>query len=148
MQQQEIDLLDAELARALVEGVQRGLVAVIADPDLGLDEHVRGGSARAADAVPNFALVAVRGRGVDQSVADAQRRLDGRGGLLGRGLEDAESKRRHLDAVVQVQGGGHDSSCTVGRTLMRSARPSATSCSRSTSVVVTAPSRLVSIIRR
>ena len=35
-----------ELARALVEGVQRLVVAVVADPDLGLDEDLRAVDAR------------------------------------------------------------------------------------------------------
>jgi len=41
VQDQQVDLVDAELARALVEGVQRLVVAVVGDPDLGLDEDVR-----------------------------------------------------------------------------------------------------------
>ena len=40
MQDQQVDLVDAELAGALVERVQGLVVAVVADPDLGLDEHL------------------------------------------------------------------------------------------------------------
>jgi hypothetical protein len=61
MQDQQVELVDAKLAGALVEGVQRGVVAVVADPDLRLDEDVIAGDARAADALADFALVAVRG---------------------------------------------------------------------------------------
>ena len=40
VQDQQVDLLDAELAGALVEAVQRFVVAVVADPDLGLQEDL------------------------------------------------------------------------------------------------------------
>jgi len=40
VQDQQVDLVDAELARALVEAVQGLVVAVVADPDLGLQEDV------------------------------------------------------------------------------------------------------------
>ena len=41
VQDQQVDLVDAELARALLEGVQRLVVSVVADPDLGLQEDLR-----------------------------------------------------------------------------------------------------------
>jgi len=41
VEDQEIDLLDAELAGALLEPVKRFLVAVVADPDLRLHEDIR-----------------------------------------------------------------------------------------------------------
>jgi hypothetical protein len=40
VQDEQVDLLDAELARALLEAVQRLVVAVVGDPDLRLDEDV------------------------------------------------------------------------------------------------------------
>jgi hypothetical protein len=40
VQEQQVDHVDAELVCALVEGVQGGVVAVVADPDLGLDEDL------------------------------------------------------------------------------------------------------------
>jgi hypothetical protein len=117
MQEQQVEVVDAELAGALVERVQRGVIAVVADPDLRLKEDVIAGDARAANAFADLALVAVGGGCVDQPVADTQRRLEGRGGLLGRRLEDAESESGHRDAVVQFQSlaFGHHSSCAVGR---------------------------------
>jgi hypothetical protein len=39
---QQVEPLDAELADALLERVQGGVGAVVADPDLGLDEDVPG----------------------------------------------------------------------------------------------------------
>ena len=48
VQDQQVDLVDAELAGALVEGVQRLVVAVVGDPDLGLDEDLRAVDARSA----------------------------------------------------------------------------------------------------
>ena len=51
VEDQQVDLVDAELAGALVEAVQGLVVAVVADPDLGLDEDlvaVDAGAARMA----------------------------------------------------------------------------------------------------
>ena len=41
MQDQQVDPFDTELAGALVEAVQRLVVSVVADPDLGLQEDLR-----------------------------------------------------------------------------------------------------------
>src|SRR4051794_22784526 len=71
VEDEEVDLVDAELAGALVEGVQRLVVAVVADPDLGLDEHVVTVDAAALDGVADAAFVGVGGGGVDVPVADA-----------------------------------------------------------------------------
>ena len=101
MQEQQVESLDAELANALLERVERGVVAVVADPDLRLDEHVVARDAGATDAFADLALVAVCGRGVDEPVADAERRLDGGRGLGGRALEHAEAQGGQLDAIVQ-----------------------------------------------
>jgi hypothetical protein len=106
MQEQQVELIDAKLAGALLKRVQRGVVAVVADPDLRLKEHVIAGDARAADAFAHLLLVEVGRRGVDEAVAVAQCRLDCGGGLLGRGLKDAQAEGGHRDAVVQRQGGG------------------------------------------
>ena len=104
MQEQQVDLVDAELAGALVERVQRGVVAVVADPHLRLQEHLVPRDARAANALADLALVQIRGRGIDQPVALPDRPLDGVDRLRGRGLEDPEAESGHLDAVVQRQG--------------------------------------------
>ena len=69
VQDQQVDLVDAELAGALLEAVQRLVVAVVADPDLGLDEDLVAGDAGAVDGLADLALVAVRRGGVDVPVA-------------------------------------------------------------------------------
>ena len=102
VQDQQVDLVDAELGGALLEAVQRLVVAVVADPDLGLDEDLVAGEAGAVDGLADLALVAVRRGGVDVAVAGAQRRLDGRAGLVGRGLEHPEPEGGHRDVVVEV----------------------------------------------
>ncbi len=70
--------IDAQLAGALVEGVQRLVVALVGDPDLRLDEDLRAVEPRAADRLSGLSLVAVRRRSVDVPVADGQRGLHGR----------------------------------------------------------------------
>ena len=87
MQDQQVDLVDAELAGALVEAVQRLVVAVVADPDLGLNEDLVAGEPGAVDGFADLALVAVRRGGVDVAVAAAQSRFHGCASLVGRGLE-------------------------------------------------------------
>ena len=91
---QQVDLVDAELAGALVKAVQRLVVAVVADPDLGLQEDLRPVQTGAAHRLADLALVAVGGRGVDVSVAGAECRLDGVAGLVRGRLEDTEAERR------------------------------------------------------
>ena len=113
VEDEQVDLVDAELAGALVEGVEGLVVAVVADPHLGLDEHVVAVDAAAADGVADAALVGVGGGGVDVAVADAQGGLDGGGGLVGRGLEDAEAEGGHLDAVVEGERGGRHGASLV-----------------------------------
>ena len=106
MQQQQVDLFDAELGGALLEPVQGSVVAEVADPQLGLDEDLLAWHPGGADACADLTLVAVGGSGVDVPVAQAQGFGDCGGGLLGRSLEDAETDGRQRDVVVQGDGGG------------------------------------------
>ena len=122
VQDQQVDPVDAEFAGALVEGVQRLVVAVVTDPDLRLDEHVVAGQARVADGLADFAFVAVRGGGVDEPVAGRERRAHGLRGDVRRCLEHPEAERGHLDAVVQGQVHGHVVPPGLRRAQMRSAQ--------------------------
>jgi hypothetical protein len=63
--------------RALVEGLQRLIVAVVADPDLRLEEDLGAVEIGAANGLAHLSLVEVRRGGVDVAVAGGQRRLDG-----------------------------------------------------------------------
>ena len=109
VQDQQVQALDAELAHGLVEGVARGVVAVVAHPHLGLDHDLLARHARSADRLADLALVAVRRRGVDVPVAVGERRLDRCRGLVRFGLVDAESEGGHDEPVVEreLRGGGH-----------------------------------------
>jgi hypothetical protein len=93
VQDQQVDLVDSELARALLETVQRLVVAVVADPDLGLQEHLRPVHIRTVNRLSHLALVTVSRRRVDVAVAGVQCGLDGRQGLVRRRLKDTEAKR-------------------------------------------------------
>ena len=74
--QVEVDVVEAEPAAALLEGLQGRVVALLRVPELGGDEDLLardpGGGDRGADA----GLVAVGGGGVDVAVAGRQRLLD------------------------------------------------------------------------
>ena len=123
VEDEQVDLVDPELAGALVEGVQGGVVAVVADPDLSLDEDIRSCQAGAADGLADLALVGIGGSGVDVAVPRAQRGLDGVDRLLGRGLEDAEAECGHLDAVVQGHARGHAFTVGIRRRSGEGRRP-------------------------
>ena len=102
-------MVDVQLAGALVEGVHRLVVPVVADQELGLYENLVARNAGVAKGMPDPALVAVGCSGVDVPVAELERGGDRGAGLLGRCLEDAQTEGRHLDAVVQRQGLDHGS---------------------------------------
>ena len=105
VQDEQVDLVDTKLARALVEGVQRGVVAVVGDPGLRLDEDLVTAHAGPSDGLADLTLVSVDRGGVDVAVSGLQRGHHGIDRLLGWGLVDAEPDRRDVHAVVQGQGG-------------------------------------------
>jgi hypothetical protein len=86
--------------------VQRLVVAVVADPDLGLDEHLGAVDGVGGDRFADLTLVAVGGGGVDMAVAGVQRGGHGVARLVRRSLEDAESEGGDRDVVVERQGRG------------------------------------------
>ena len=75
VQQEQVDLLDAELLRALVERVQRCVVPVVADPHLRLDEHLVAVDAGAPECLADLSLVAVGSGCVDVAVTLGDRGL-------------------------------------------------------------------------
>ncbi len=101
VQDQKVDLVDTELAGALLECMQRLVVSVIADPDLGLQEDLRPVHVGAVDRLADLALIAVSRRGVDVPVPGAECTADGVPGLVGGCLENPQTEGRNLDAVVE-----------------------------------------------
>ena len=68
------------------------VVAVVADPHLGLDEHLVAGHARAADGLADLAFVAVGSSGIDEPVSRLQRRMHGVCGDVRGRLEHPEAR--------------------------------------------------------
>src|SRR3954465_11152366 len=101
MQEQQVELVDAQLAGALVERVQRGVEAVVADPDLRLEEDLVTGDAGATEAFADLTLIGVRGSRVYMTVAEAQCLLDRGGRDIWRGLDRTRPDGRHLHPVVR-----------------------------------------------
>jgi hypothetical protein len=105
VQDQQVDLIDTELAGALGEAAQGQVVAVVADPDLGLQEHLRPVQTRGGDGFADLPLVAVRGGGVDVAIPRFQSRRHCGPSLIRRGLEHTQPEAGQDDAVVQRQRG-------------------------------------------
>ncbi len=99
--QVEVDVVQAELLQRRVEGAQRGVVPLVAVPELGGDEEFLAGEPGGGDGLAGALLVAVDRRCVDAAVPGLQCRRDGRLGLVVRHLPDAEAQLGHLDAVVE-----------------------------------------------
>lgn len=56
MEQVQVHVVQPELAQARVEGAEATLVAVVADPQLGLDEQLCAGDPAIPDAFPHLPL--------------------------------------------------------------------------------------------
>src|SRR2546427_4236712 len=107
MKDEQVELLDVELARALVASVEGLVVTVIADPHLRLDEDVRAVDARAANRRTDLALIEVSSGGIDEAVTGRQGALDGGLRLFIGDLEDTKAEAWHYDAIVQGDRGVH-----------------------------------------
>jgi hypothetical protein len=105
VEQEEIDVVETEAPETALEANESLVIAVVAVPELRSDEQFTavdpGGTNRLAD----LTLVAVRGGGVDQAVTIRDRGLDRGARLLRRALKNAETKNRHLEAVVELERG-------------------------------------------
>ena len=103
MEQVQVHVVHAEPAETCVEGAEASLMAEVADPQLGGDEHFGPGDPAPRESFGHLALVEIRGSGVDEAVSILDRPLDRARRLLGRSLKDPEPESRHLDAVVQCE---------------------------------------------
>jgi hypothetical protein len=101
MQQQQVQLLDAKLRHTFFERMQGRFVAVVADPDFGLDEHLITSETGATNPLADLTLVQICSGCIDVTIANAQGLGDRRARAFRRRLEHAESDDRHLDPIVQ-----------------------------------------------
>ena len=90
--EEQVEVVEAEVGQALVEGAQGVVAAVEAVVQLAGHEDLAAVDARAGDGLADALLVAVHLGGVDVPVADLERGRDRLGGLLGRDLVDAEAR--------------------------------------------------------
>src|SRR5690606_31442761 len=88
-----------------IEGAQRLVEAVVADPRLGGHEELVAIRTILRDGFADLRLVAIHRGGIDQPVAGRDRLAHRTGGLRGTALEHAEPEGRHLDAVVEPDEG-------------------------------------------
>ena len=91
----------AQLLHAAVEGLQRGVVALIGVPQLGGDIHLLAWQTRFRERLADSALIPVRRRRVDVAVACLEGRAHRALGLIRRCLENTESDLRDRVTVIQ-----------------------------------------------
>jgi len=60
VEQEEVDAVDTKAAQAAGYAIERRLVAVVADPELGRHERLAAVNAGAADALADLPLVPIR----------------------------------------------------------------------------------------
>ena len=101
--QEQVDVVEAEVGERLVEGRACLLGLVEAVVELAGDEQLLARDPGVTDRLADALLVAVHLRGVDVPVAGLERLRGDPGGVLRRDLEDAEAELRDRVAVVQGQ---------------------------------------------
>ena len=110
----EVNLVDAKQARALVEGAQGLVIAMVGVPHLRGHEDVVAVKLAATQRLTDAALIVVEVRRVDVSVADLER-LHGRvDDDIVRHLPDAESDDGDGAAVVHLDERGEDHGDSLG----------------------------------
>src|SRR5665811_2109362 len=103
--QVEVDIFQSEFGPALLERIQRGLVALIGVPQFRGDEEVLAGEVGFGDRFADAFLIGVELRGIDVAVAGLERLGYGGFGFGKRHLEQTESELGDLDAMSEIDGG-------------------------------------------
>ncbi|CFP60935.1 Uncharacterised protein [Bordetella pertussis] len=103
MDQEQVDIGQAQLAQALVHGALRLVVAMPVVPQLGGDEQILAGYPRSAQPLAHAGLVAIDGSRVDRAVAGRQCGLDAGGRLVVGNLPHPQAQLGHCITVVQLQ---------------------------------------------
>ncbi len=107
VQQQQIDLGQAQLAQAFLGGSFQIVRREVGGPHLGGDEHVLAPDARGAQAFADLALVLIGLRGVDVAIAQPERLLDQSRAGSSAQLPGAQPDRGNFGAIgldIQHQG--------------------------------------------
>src|SRR5438445_747470 len=99
MQQQQIDLRNAQPGQAVLGRSLEIIRRKMGGPDLGRDEHIVASHSRSAQALANLAFVLIDLRGVDVAVAEPQRLLDQTRAGSPPQLPGAEPDRGNFGAV-------------------------------------------------
>src|SRR5947209_12355404 len=105
MDQKQVDVVQPEPVQADSGGVLGGLESLVGVRDLGGDEQLRARDSGRRDGAADGGFVAVHRGGVDQPVADFQRRRYGALGFVLGQLGDAETEYRHRVFVVECNEG-------------------------------------------
>jgi hypothetical protein len=106
--QVQVEVVEAQTLQRGAERLLSVLLPSVLHPQLGGDEQLPAGGAAGSDGAADRFLVAIGGGGVKVAVDGGQSLGDGLLGLLGGDLEHAEAEDRHLDAIVEGDGGDLD----------------------------------------
>ena len=106
MQQEQVDPLEAQQAKAPLGATSQPLGREVLDPHLGGHPELAGVDAGALDPASHLLLVPVRARCVDVAIARGDRVGDRLLRLRGVDLEDADPDRGHLDVPDGLGEGG------------------------------------------
>ena len=99
--QQQVQVIGAQLAHGLLNGGLGLLIARVGDPDLGGQEEFLPGQAALRQRRADALLIVIGLGGVDAAVAHIDGVQHAALGVLRRGLIHAVAQLRHFDAVVQ-----------------------------------------------
>jgi len=102
VQQYQVEIIGTKLLQGHIDGLQRILIAIIANPDLGGEEQFLAIDAGILDALADFRLVEVRLCGVYMAVPGLDGLTHAALGIVLADLEDAVPDLRDFDAVDEL----------------------------------------------
>jgi hypothetical protein len=104
VQQQEVDVVGAELAQRILRRALEPCRLEVVEPDLGREPDVGAVDSAGRDPLADLSLVLVRPRGVDVPVADLERIADALARVLAGDQPGAEAEPRDLGALDRELG--------------------------------------------
>ena len=99
--EQQIEIIGAQLAHGFLNGGLRFFIACVCDPDLGGQEKFLAGQTGLCQRFANTLLVVIRLRRINAAIAHVDGVQHAASGILRRGLIHAIAQFGHLDSIIQ-----------------------------------------------